>query len=162
MSYYNRRYSQRKTTTQSSKPIIFYDSSRHGYVIKAFFDGAAKNSLMVTCPSAVYLGKEEQAWAIDESDLESAKVVVEAHFGEFEFIDKPEENGNGISIGDASTAGKAALTMFQIGGYQAARKVYSLLIREYHPDVNPDPEANAKAQEITLAWKNLKKELGWN
>ena len=37
--------------------------------------------------------------------------------------------------------------------FDEIKKVYRKLAREYHPDVNPDPNASEKFKEITTVFK---------
>ena len=39
--------------------------------------------------------------------------------------------------------------------FDEIKKVYRKLAREYHPDVNPDPNASEKFKEITTAYEIL-------
>ena len=164
MAYYNRRpYTPRKTSgaSQSTKPLIFWDDDRNKYVVKAPFSDSFKNRLMVLCPSAIYLGKTEGAFAVNPSDLDRAKVVVEGTYGEFDFIPKEEREQAKFSMANSIAANNAAMTMFTIAGPEAARKVYLMLIKQFHTDTNPDQESAEKAAQINVAWDQLKKELGW-
>jgi hypothetical protein len=164
MPYYGRRrtYSPRKSsgTQQSTKPIIFWDGEKNKYIIKTPFTDAFKNQLMVLCHSAMYLGKTEGAFAINAEDLENAKVVVEALFGEFDFIPKEEREQAKFSM-TGSAANNAAIALFTIAGPEIARKYWLNVIKQFHTDLNGDSANSDKAAQINVAWDQLKKELGW-
>ena len=104
-----------------------------------------------------------KVWLVPEAALADAIAVLMDNWPDRtpEIMEKPDSNAaiDSLAVTDAATA---ALKMFQIGGYDNAKKVYSMLVKNYHPDINPDPTAHAKAAEITTAWKTLKNCLGWN
>lgn len=158
MAYGRKRYSHSGATT-STKPIIFWDAARLRYVIKTPYSDFFKNSLLTVCHSATYLGASEKAWSIQEDDLAAAKLTVQATFGEFDFIEKPSSEHTIVHTN--GTQG-AALRLLTIDGYDGAKRVYSMLIKQYHPDTNKSPEASAKAAEITTAWRDFKREMGWS
>jgi len=157
MSYY-RKSRPRTGATTSKKPIIFWDAGRSKYVIKAPYSEKFKNDLLAVCNSAIYLGKGEQAFSVVEEDLPAAKITLKALFGDYDFIEKPSSEG--AMIHSNGTQG-AALRLLTIDGYEGAKRCYTMLIKSYHPDVNSSPEATTKAAEITTAWRDLKREMGW-
>jgi hypothetical protein len=162
---------RRRRQHTKTRPTMFWDHASKAYALKVddndeFFKEI--NFLCNTPPK--YSGDPMKVWFIDEEDVEAVKTAVAAYFpaedyGPLDFIPKPDRSHQRQRAADrtaANGAGKSALTMFEIGGYQSARKVYSLLINEFHPDRNKSPEANAKAAEITLAWRELKSHFGWS
>lgn len=161
MAFRRRTYSGAQTTVQKAK--IFWDAGRSKYLIAAPFGADAfKNDIQIICSTAFWCGKQEPYWAIDECDLASAKVCVASYWPDFEFIEKPtrqQQNGGGGAVSTA--ANLAAIEMFRLAGYDTSRQVYSMLIKKYHPDTNPDPKAHAVAAQITVAWRKIKSELGW-
>lgn len=157
------RYYQNQTgaNTKVAKTMIYWDEARGRYVCKNPFSDGFRNKLQALCESAVYLGKDEAAWSIVEADLPMLLVVVEGIFGkgEYDLIKRPDKI---IVKSEANGAGKSALTMFEIAGPDAAKKVYLMLINQFHPDRNPSPEAADKSTQINVAWNELKKHMGWN
>lgn len=102
-------------------------------------------------------------WLVPETAFEEISLIAQAYFPGFkaDVTPKPDSTAE-ISNINVTDAASAALKMFQVGGYDNAKKVYSTLIKQYHPDLNPSPEAKTKAAEITTAWRTLKNSLGWN
>lgn len=164
---YGRGYSSGfSTTTKTDEAAvrIFWAPEFNAYAVKTPDGGATFSQDMRLIDNARWEASPLKLWIVPESKLEEALAVVTMHFEGYtpEITPKPESSTNGV-MGEinATDAATAALKMFQIGGYDNAKKCYSLLIKQYHPDYNPSPEAKDKAAEITVAWKILKTSLGW-
>lgn len=110
--------------------------------------------------NSTYLAADK-IWLVDEGDLTILIDIATSATGYPPTVDLKPEPQSSISIGAASDAATAALKMFEVGGYSNAKKVYSILIKEFHPDYNQNPDAHDKAAEITKSWKMIKTALGW-
>jgi hypothetical protein len=164
---YGRGYSSGTTsrfTKSSENPVrIFWAPEFNAYGVKTPDGGATFSQDMRLIDNVKWEASPNNIWLVPESKLSEAIAVVTMHFEGYtpEITEKPNTNGvlQDINVTDAATA---ALKMFQIGGYDNAKRVYSMLVKAYHPDVNPDPNAHNIAAEITTAWRTLKNALGWS
>lgn len=162
MSRFYRPRSSTGAVKTPNKSVIYWDESRHKYIVKPAYAASFKNQFNSVCHTAVYLGTTEGAYTIEESDLNAAKIVLEAVFGDgmYEFIPKPQFN-HAMVNGEVDGAAKAALKLFTTAGPAASAKAFKSLANQFHPDLNPDADPT-KMTDINTAWAELKKELGWS
>ncbi len=43
--------------------------------------------------------------------------------------------------------------------YQVVKQQYKKLMKQWHPDLNPQPEAKEKSQEINIAWEQYERSI---
>ena len=150
------------------QPQIFWDPSSNLYALKTPFSQVFIQELKTFCDhSPRFTGGPANLWLFHENDLATVQTLIGQHFpeatyGKVDFIPKPDPNQQrkAISNGKGSPAAEAALTMFAVGTYQDAKKIYSMLMLRWHPD-REGGDAN-KAAQLTKAWQDLKTHMGWS
>ena len=150
------------------RPQIFWDPSSKKYILKCDYSTAFQQDFRTYTDHPPTFNGGSKTWSFDERDIAVVLQTVEQHFpaasyGKCDFIPKPPERRQVIN-GKQTPAGTAALRMFEVAGVEAAKQVYSMLIKRYHPDLNPEQsqEDKDKAAEITTNWRALKQHLNWS
>jgi len=150
------------------QPQVFWDPSQKKYAVKTPFSDKYVNDLKCLLDHSPRFDGINKIWLVEEDDIETLKKIIAGHFpehiyGKMDFVPKPDASKKQSQTpAQLNGAQSAALTMFEIGGFETARKVYSMLIKQYHPDISTDPQAHDKAAAITKAWRDLKQQLGWS
>lgn len=156
MARYSRGY------TAPPKPAhIFWSPSHNMYCIKTHgtFGEAYRNDLNMFCSSSRWDGTNK-VWLVDESDLAEAINIVTVAFNAPPTVDyKPQPKAD-VDMLNLNDTGQAVIAMFAAAGPEVSKRVYNLLLKEYHPDMGTNPDVN-KTATITVGYRALKRALGW-